>query len=104
MNLLTNEIIEKFKAHPLYSQEENENPRVLVKYFNPCGIGSWYITEASPQGDDWLMFGLCDLGEPELGYVLLSQLQELRLPAGLTIERDLYFTGSLADAWAEIER
>lgn len=104
MELLTKEIIEAFHAHPLYSQEENKNPKVLVKYFNPWGIGTWYITEASPQGDDWLMFGLCDLGDPELGYVLLSQLKELRLPGGLTIERDLYFDGYLQDAWAELDR
>ncbi|WP_426127674.1 DUF2958 domain-containing protein [Pararhizobium sp. PWRC1-1] len=37
------------------------------------------------------MFGLCDLGmgEPELGYVLLSELEEIKGPGGIPIERDL---------------
>jgi len=42
---------------------------VYVHFFNPCGTGDWWITEGSPEGDDFIMFGLCDLGFPELGYV-----------------------------------
>ena len=39
------------------------------------------------------MFGYCHLGDDEmaeLGYVMLSQLEELKLPFGLKVERDLY--------------
>lgn len=39
------------------------------------------------------MFGYCHLGDDEmaeLGYVMLSELEELRLPFGMSIERDLY--------------
>ena len=35
------------------------------------------------------MFGLCDLGFPELGYVSLNELRATRGPLGLGIERDL---------------
>ena len=38
------------------------------------------------------MFGLCDPGLPELGYVGLNELQAVRGPWGLGIERDLYWT------------
>ena len=38
------------------------------------------------------MFGLCDLGFPELGYVSLNELQGVRGPLGLGIERDLHWT------------
>lgn len=53
MQLLTEEIIAKFEAHPFHSQEEKEfDAEVLVKYFNPCGSGTWLITEAEREGDD----------------------------------------------------
>lgn len=92
MNLLTKEIIEKFKEYPLYSQDgKGMDSVVLVKYFNPCGAGTWLITEAEKQKDgDWLLFGYCHIHCFEWGYVMLSELQNLKLPFGLNIERDLY--------------
>ncbi len=92
MELLTTDIINKFKAYPLYSQEEKGmDSIVLVKYFNPCGAGTWIITEAEEQDDgDWLLFGYCHIYCWEWGYVSLNELKQLRLPFGLTIERDLY--------------
>ena len=63
---------------------------VLVKYFNPCGTGTWLITEAEREGDDWRLFGYCHIHEWEWGYLMLSELAYLRLPFGLTIERDIY--------------
>ena len=92
MELLTKEIIERFKKYPLYSQDgKGEDSVVLVKYFNPCGSSTFLITEAEQKEDgDWLLFGYCHIFEWEWGYVLLSELQNLKLPFGLTIERDLY--------------
>lgn len=93
MRLLTEEIISKFEAHPFHSQEEKGfDAEVLVKYFNPMGAGTWLITEAEREGDDWRLFGYCHLSEWEWGYVMLSDFQEIRLPLGLTIERDLYLS------------
>ena len=64
---------------------------VLVKYFNPCGAGTWLITEAELQDDgNWLLFGYYHISCFEWGYLMLSELQNLKLPFGLTIERDLY--------------
>lgn len=92
MNLLTDEIKELFREYPLYSQDgKSMESVVLVKYFCPCGSGTWLITEAEEQEDgDWLLFGYCHICCWEWGYVLLSELQNLKLPFGLTIERDLY--------------
>lgn len=92
MNLLTDEIKELFKQYPLYSQDgKGLDSVVLVKYFNPCGAGTWLITETEEQEDgDWLLFGYCHIFCWEWGYVMLSELQNLKLPFGLTIERDLY--------------
>lgn len=103
MKLLTEKIKKKFrKKFPLYSQESIEDPQVVVKYFNPLGIGTWYITEANEQKDgDWLMFGLCVLDVAEFGYILLSRLETLKLINGLSIERDLHFNGHISDARKE---
>lgn len=92
MNLLTDEIKELFKQYPLYSQDgKGMDSVVIVKYFNPCGAGTWLITEAEEQEDgDYLLFGYCHISCWEFGYLLLSELQNLKLPFGLTIERDLY--------------
>lgn len=92
MKLTTKEIIKKFELHPINSQESKGlDAEVLVKYFNPCGAGTWLITEAEllPDGD-WRLFGYCHIMEWEWGYLLLSELQELRLPLGLSVERDIY--------------
>jgi len=53
---------------------------------------TWLLTELDPNDPD-LAFGLCDLGlgEPELGYVCLTELETLRGPMGLPVERDLHF-------------
>ena len=51
MQLITKTIENKLKKRPLCSQEGNENPDIVVKFFNPCGIGTWYITEGEKQPD-----------------------------------------------------
>lgn len=97
MMLMTKELEKAFENYPLYSQEGKEmNSEVVVKYFNPCGAGTWIITEGEKQEDgDWLFYGYCHLFEWEWGYVMLSELESIQLPFGLTIERELYVTGGL---------
>jgi len=99
MKLMTKEIEKKLAAHPIHSTEgQGENAEVVVKYFNPTGAGTWLITEGEKQADgDWLFYGLCYIHEWEWGYVLLSQLEEIWLPGGLKIERDLYSSGTVAE-------
>lgn len=96
MKLMTKELEKKFKDFPLGSQDGKYGlARVIVKFFNPCGIGTWLITEGEKTEDgDFEMFGYCHLGndeDAELGYVRLSELEEIKGPLGIGIERDLYF-------------
>ncbi|MCP4238893.1 MAG: DUF2958 domain-containing protein [Aestuariibacter sp.] len=51
------------------------------------------MSELDPDDHD-IAFGLCDLGLgfPELGSVRLSEIEEVRGPFGLPVERDLHFT------------
>ncbi|NLS26473.1 hypothetical protein S2M10_14560 [Sphingomonas sp. S2M10] len=75
----------------------------VVKFFNPLGEGVWLATELDADGD--IMFGLADIGYPELGSWSLPEMQAIRLPFGMGIERDLLFTTSLpVSAWAEAAR
>lgn len=93
MKLITKEIEDKFQKFPLYSQDgKGKDSIVVVKYFNPYGIGTWLITEANKlDNGDWEMFGYCHLYEWEWEYVMLSELQKLRVPPfGLGVERDLH--------------
>jgi hypothetical protein len=64
----------------------------VVKLFTPADDAVWLLTELAPD-DPNIAFGLCDLGVgfPEIGSVSLSDLEELRGPFGLPVERDLYF-------------
>lgn len=89
MRLLTKEIEKKLPK--LYSMENEKNPKIVVKYFHPLSDYTWYITEGDRQENgDWLFFGLVDGQEKKLGYVTLSQLEEIRI-RGLGVERDKFF-------------
>ena len=94
MMLMTKELEAKFNKYRLGSQDElMEEADVVVKYFNPCGAGTWLITEGEKQDDgDWLLYGYCHIVEWEWGYVMLSELENIKLPFGLSIERDLSVT------------
>jgi len=92
MILLTEAI--KKALPPIYSTE-NVHPdekEIIVRFFNPMGNQSWEICEGEEEDGDWKLFGNCDLGfgwGPELGYVMLSELEELSVGLGLGIERDI---------------
>lgn len=126
MKLITNEMAALLMPAYQHSEETGESSQpIIAKYFTPWGSATWYITEGWPlyNGEaiaadkvhaivdtsayDWHLFGWCDLGQgpgqAELGYVLLSQLKEITGPGGLKVERDLHYSGNLADVvpWME---
>ena len=96
MKLITKEIEEKFEKFPLGSQDGlGKDAQVIVKFFNPIGVGTWLITEGNRlENGDYEMFGYCHLGDDEcaeFGYVMLSELENIKLPLGMEIERDRYY-------------
>ena len=72
--------------------EDSTDFRPVVKLFCPWGAATWLLTELDPTDPD-IAFGLCDLGLgfPEIGSVRLSEIEALRGPCGLRIERDRHF-------------
>ena len=95
MKLITKQLEELFEKYPVGSQDGlGGKAKVIAKFFNPTGVGTWFITEGNKlENGDYEMFGYCHLGDDEMaefGYVMLSELENLKLPFGLKIERDLH--------------
>lgn len=103
MQLMTKEIEKKFEKYPLYSQDgKGEDAQVLVKYFSPASSHTWYVLEGNKlENGDFEMFGFVSVGNKtmdEYGYFYLSELMNIKMPFGLSIERDLYTQlGSLGE-------
>jgi hypothetical protein len=91
MKLLTQEILKKLPA--LYMNEDKSAAKVTipVKFFNPMGSGTWYATEYDPEEGRFFGYASIFPGGGELGYFMLSELESVRLPFGLKIERDLHW-------------
>ena len=89
MKLLTKELLAKLPA--LYAQEKLGDQAIAhVKFFTPDSGWTWYATEYDPETRQF--FGLVDGLEVELGYFSLDELESVKGPVGLGIERDLYWT------------
>lgn len=75
---------------PLYSQDgKGWDAIAQVKFFTPTSSWTWWATEYDPETRTF--FGLVEGFERELGYFSLDELQEVRGPFGLGVERDLYW-------------
>jgi hypothetical protein len=86
-NLLPDEIRKQLPL--LYSQDGKGGKAMAhVKFFTPDSNWTWLVTEFD--GED-MFFGLVEGFEKELGYFSLSELENIRGPLGLPIERDLHF-------------
>lgn len=104
MKLLTAEL--RRQIPPLGSQNDVEDPMVHCKFFTPDAGWTWYVIEGSAirgeeevplaqsdpgTEDDVIFFGLVQGFDVELGTFSLRELEEVRGPLGLPIERDMYF-------------
>ena len=90
MKLLTKKLKKRFKA--VGRQEDSKNPIVIAKFFNPAGRGTWYATEYDPERE--IFFGYVSIfgdHNDEWGSFSLEQLKNVKLPLGLSIERDRGF-------------
>lgn len=100
MILLTPDLRERLLAN---GRQRDVDHVPVVKFFNPFGEGVWLATELDPDGD--IMFGLADIGYPELGSFSLEEMESIRLPFGMGIERDLLFTRDFPiSVWADAAR
>ena len=93
MKLLTAELLKKLPTLDATAETPIAESKVVAKFFNPCGGGTWFATAYDPK--EKLFFGFVTLGDAEmaeLGYFSLEELESLRFRAGLRVERDRFFT------------
>src|SRR6266478_9901622 len=90
MELLSEDL--RAQLPTLYAQENEKDPIIHFKFFTPWTGWTWFVTEGSQEDDDFIFFGYVIGLEAEWGYFSLRELESVRGPGGLTIERDLYFT------------
>ncbi len=99
MKLLTAEDLVKLQAQDPYHSSgpgrelPSDKLMIIVKFFTPDSCWTWWAVSASQdeKSGDVQFFGLVDGLEKELGYFWLSELEGIRGPLGLQIERDLYW-------------
>jgi hypothetical protein len=88
MKLLTKAI--ENRLPPLGATDgQGKDATVQVKFFTPWSNWTWYATEYDPKTRTF--FGLVHGFEEELGYFTLDELESIKGPVGLTIERDRHF-------------
>ena len=90
MKLMTKQLEKRFAQ--VGFQENNRDPIIIAKFFNPTGAGTWYATEYEPKTRTF--FGYVSIfgdWNDEWGYFSLDELQSYKGRFGLGIERDLYF-------------
>jgi hypothetical protein len=89
LRLLTKELENAFAK--IGGQEGVDDPIVVAHFFNPAGAGDWWATEYDPE--EKMFFGYVSIfgdWNDEWGCFHLSELESIKGPFGLGIERDLH--------------
>ena len=88
MKLLTRELLKKLPpiGHSIKTKEE---PQAIVKWFTPDSNWTWYVAEYD--SENGMCWGLVDGFEKEFGFFTIDEIQKLKGPLKLPIERDMWF-------------
>jgi len=101
MKLLTKEI--KEQATKQYDKGSDMEQMVVAKYFDPMGSWKWFLMNMHK--DDDYCWGIVKGHEVEMGSFSMKELESIKLPFGLTIERDLMFEPRKAsDVWEQLNK
>lgn len=99
-DLLPQELREQLPK--LYENEEyGLEAKALIKFFTPDANWTWYASEFD--GED-IFFGLVSGFEVELGYFSLAELESIKGPMGLPIERDMHYVAKTLQELMNIHR
>jgi len=92
MVLLNKTILAALEKQGDTSEKKAEDIKVVCKFFNPVGAGTWYVYEYNKEYNEVMAFvNLGDIVCAELGPVSMEELESYRGPLGLGIERDIHF-------------
>ena len=104
MKMLTKVIERKLEKTPIGSTDGmGKDAPVIVKFFYPYGVGTWLVTEAEREGDDWRLYGAAELGMGfEWGYTMLSQIEAIGGNTCWLVEREMYCPPkTVGEAWKD---
>ena len=88
MKLITSELKKRFEE--VGEQYETVDPILIAKFFNPTGAGTWYASEYNSETN--ICYGyVTGLAFDEWGTFSIDELESIRLPFGLSMERDIHF-------------
>lgn len=91
MKLMTSKIRKRFKKQGDTSEKSADEIKIIVKYFNPTGVGTWFCFEYDGKDTLQCFANLGDDTFAETGTVSLKELKSFKGAFGLGVERDLYF-------------
>lgn len=88
MKLITEDMMKKLPKLGETEEMASNEIKIPLKIFAPTNGWTWYITEYSEE--EKTAFGyMTGTQFPELGYIYMPDLENLKLPMGLSLERDL---------------
>lgn len=93
MKLITKDLENRFKKIGSQENIPLKDHIVVAKFFNPAGAGTWFVTEYDPETK--ICFGFVSIfgdWNDEWGSFSLAELEELKGPFGIGIERDMFWT------------
>ena len=103
MKLITKEIAKKAQAQFKHGSSLS-NQQVVAKFFTPAAGWTWYLMNQDPDDTDYL-WGIVKGFELEMGSFSLSELESVKLPGGLGVERDKFFKPMLAEeVWRKLQK
>jgi len=88
MKLMTAELERRF-AEVGRQEGKGFDALVIAKFFDPCGSWTWLATEFCPEGR--IFFGYVLGHEREWGSFSLDEMETVKGPLGVGLERDLHF-------------
>jgi hypothetical protein len=91
MKIITKEIEKAFAKQGYTGDKSAKDIKIVMKLFNPCGGGTWYLYEKENEDVYWGYVNLGDIDNAECGTVSMSELMNYRGRFGLGIERDKFF-------------
>jgi hypothetical protein len=98
MKLVTKEIEKKLQAQYVHGSDMSKQ-KVIAKFFDPVGSWTWYAMNQDPADPSYL-WGIVKGFDIEAGSFSLTELESIKRPFGLGIERDLSFEPRPAlDVW-----
>ena len=87
MQLLTETLKKRFLE---LGSQDIPDPIVIARFFDPIGSATWWVTAYDPRTNCGFGY-VTGLQYDEWGYFSSKELEAIRRPFGLSIERDILF-------------